>query len=151
MADIPSSPDLSWVSGVDDTPGIISEPLIEPPQLYYPACFPEQARAYAHSAMTGLNVVVQQLLLDEVAENFRRQPGRTVPLRLLRALAAKARSGGFTPELAFFEIARRQAGQEKHLPVKPPEVRQDERPTRSQVRANLAEIRRKLGQSGSVR
>jgi hypothetical protein len=151
VPDIPSSLDMSQVGGVNDTPGITSEPLTEPPQLHYPACFPQQAKAYAHSAMTGLDVVVQQLLLDEVAENFRRQPGRTVPLRLLRALAAKARSGEFTPELAFFEIARRQAGQEKHLPVKPSEVRQDERPMRSQVQANLAEIRRKLGQSGGAR
>lgn len=77
--------------------------------LVIPSCFSDGQRIAITGVLVGLSLVLQQQLLDEVDENYRLHPEKTVPLRLLRFLADAARRGIFRPELCFIAQKRRDA------------------------------------------
>ena len=74
-----------------------------------PNCFEGPAQEIASRLISDLKPELQQQLLDEVDENYRQRPEKTVPLRLLRHLSGLARRGQFRPELCFMTAERRSA------------------------------------------
>lgn len=132
-------------------PRIVNESSLKPLQtteecsggvLIFPSCFQQEMLQTAQRLIAELDPVLQQQLLDEVAENHRLNSKKTIPLRLLRYLACAAREGRFVPELCFHVEARRKARQlakvEEAKPASAPL-------TREQLDERRAELRKAVG------
>ncbi|QLG88561.1 hypothetical protein HQ393_10075 [Chitinibacter bivalviorum] len=115
-------PDVSTETlGMDisDVPITINYPSFEPPQLQaqqvanpeliIPDCFPRASVYVIKQQIAQVDGDLRQQILDEVAENYRLNPTKTIPLRLLRCFVALSKKGQFYPELCFQYADRRAA------------------------------------------
>jgi hypothetical protein len=116
-----------------------------------PECFKAASQESVLGLIANLQPEMQQQLLDEVDENYRQQPAKTVPLRLLRYLTGLAKLGQFQPELSFQAAERRAARRRVEKVAAPPPPKAERSPeVVAEARKKLARIRGEIASKGQL-